>query len=438
MTFHPNEQPSAFSRRALLRRAGGAAAGLPLAGGLLAACANSTSVSTQAPPAGTGGGTTAASTVPTGPGGIPLARRDNPVKLPIYGDNAMVQSGMSPESGPLQVYNWSDYIDPATVKKFEKQFNTKVHITTFDAMDQAIAKLSATSTNFDVFFPTIDRIAPLVAAKKLAPINHDYIPNLAANTWPFFANPWYDQGAQYSVPYTVFTTGLGWRNDRVKDDIPSLGWNTFWTIGAKVRGKNSVLDDTRDTMFMAMSHANPAQANYNTEDPALINAALAALQQLNSTARPKVTVQQYETLAEGRVNLAGAWSGDMISNAIYYMPKGVPPTVLSYWTPPTGGPCSNDCIAVMAGGKNPVLAHAFLNFMLDPTNAYDNMANFNGYQPPINSLDPASLSSKLGLPQSIANAVVTQEQFASGVQAGPLSPTGQALWDSAWKTFNAG
>ena len=48
------------------------------------------------------------------------------------------------------------------------------------------------------------------------------------------------------------------------------------------------------------------------------------------------------------------------------------------------------------------------------------------------------MSSKLGLPQSIASAVVTQEQFAAGVQAGPLSPTGQSLWDSAWKTFNAG
>jgi spermidine/putrescine transport system substrate-binding protein len=112
--------------------------------------------------------------------------------------------------------------------------------------------------------------------------------------------------------------------------------------------------------------------------------------------------------------------------------------VLSYWTQPTGGPCSNDTMTVMAGGKNPVLAHAFLNFMLDPTNAYDNMVNFNGYQPPQNSLDPATLSSKLGLPQSIAGAVVTQEQFAAGLSACPLTTNGQALWDSAWKTFNAG
>jgi spermidine/putrescine transport system substrate-binding protein len=434
MTFHPKETRGTLSRRELLRRAGGVA-GLPLAGGLIAACSSSTTVTPQSTaPAASGGST--ASTVPLGPGGIPLARRDNPVTLPVYNDVPPVASGLTPEAGPLKVYNWSEYIDPEVIKKFEQQFKTKVEITTFDSMDQAFAKLTSTSTDFDVFFPTIDRIAPLVAQKKLAPLNHDYLPNLTANTWPFFQNPFYDQGALYTVPYVVYTTGLGWRNDHVTDDVAALGWNTFWQIGDKVRGKCSVLDDNRDTLYMAMLHNG--DTDYNTEDPAIINAALASLQELTKTARPKVTVQQFETLAEGRSLLSQAWSGDMIANAVYYMPKGVPSTVLSYWTQPTGGPCSNDTMSLMAGGKNPVLAHAFLNFVLDETNAYNNMANFNGYQPPITTIDAALLSSKLGLPDSLASAVVTQDQFAAGASACPLTAQGQSTWDTAWKTFNAG
>ena len=32
-----------------------------------------------------------------------------------------------------------------------------------------------------------------------------------------------------------------------------------------------------------------------------------------------------------------------------------------------------------------MLAHAFLNFMLDEKNAYDNFVQFNGYTPPQNN-----------------------------------------------------
>ena len=39
-------------------------------------------------------------------------------------------------------------------------------------------------------------------------------------------------------------------------------------------------------------------------------------------------------------------------------------------------------MAVLRSAKNPVLAHEFLNFMMDETHAYENFFNFVGYQPP--------------------------------------------------------
>ena len=48
------------------------------------------------------------------------------------------------------------------------------------------------------------------------------------------------------------------------------------------------------------------------------------------------------------------------------MPKGVPVDVVGYWFPPDGrGPVGNDTITVLKGAPNPVLAHLFLNYMLD-------------------------------------------------------------------------
>ncbi len=436
MTFHPKER-GALSRRALLRRAGVLAA-VPLAGGLLEACANSTSVSSNTVPstlpAGSGGAT--GSTVPVGPGGIPLARRESPVTLPLYPEVPAIASGLTPEAGPLKVYNWSQYIDPDTVKKFEKQFKTKVQITTFDSMDQAIAKLTSGDNSFDVFFPTIDRIASIVAQKLLRPLNHDYLPNLAANIWPELQNPFYDVGAQYTVPYTVYTTGIAWRNDKVKEDIASMEWKSLWEVGGNYRGKTTILDDPRDALYLGMLYNG--QTDINTEDPAIIDAALASLKQLDSTASVKVSILGYQAMPEGRHLLGQNWSGNILSGALYFMPAGVKPDVLSYWAPPSDGPAANDCMAVMAGGKNPVLAHAFLNFMLDNQHAYDNFANFNGYQPPLKSIDASTLLTKLGMPDSLAGSIVTPQQFATAKTACPLTPAGEALWDTAWKTFNAG
>ena len=49
------------------------------------------------------------------------------------------------EGGTLRLYNYADYINPATVKKFEKQFNCKVQVATYNSADEAYAKLAAGS-----------------------------------------------------------------------------------------------------------------------------------------------------------------------------------------------------------------------------------------------------------------------------------------------------
>src|SRR5215813_5840962 len=49
-----------------------------------------------------------------GPGGIPLARPNKPVTLPL--NNDMIKSGLEPEKGgTFNIYNYADYVDPALV-----------------------------------------------------------------------------------------------------------------------------------------------------------------------------------------------------------------------------------------------------------------------------------------------------------------------------------
>src|SRR3954468_20674221 len=100
--MHPRERGR--TRRDFLVASGGTVAALAGADALLGAAR------ALAAPGG----------APVGPGGIPLARRDHPVTLPLYPDNRAIPSGRAPEKGPLQVFNWADYINPKVIKDFQK------------------------------------------------------------------------------------------------------------------------------------------------------------------------------------------------------------------------------------------------------------------------------------------------------------------------------
>src|SRR5262249_22783091 len=157
------------------------------------------------------------------------------------------------------------------------------------------------------------------------------IPNLAGETWPELHSPFYDVGPRYSVPYTVYTTGIGWRNDKVTSINPNeLGWESFWGEGAApLKGRVGVLGDSRGGPGMAMMRRGVT--DLNTEDPALLKRASADLKELNGTLTVKVTINGYETLPIGRTLMNQVWSGDMLNAVISYLPEGTSGDVLSYW-----------------------------------------------------------------------------------------------------------
>ena len=106
------------------------------------------------------------------------------MSLPIYPDNKAIPSGMKPEKGPLQFYNWQEYINPKVVKSFEEKYGVQVQISTFTTLDEAITKIQSGAVQYDVFCPETPDLEQLAVGKILAPLNLDYIPNLEANVWP--------------------------------------------------------------------------------------------------------------------------------------------------------------------------------------------------------------------------------------------------------------
>ncbi|MFL6069714.1 MAG: PotD/PotF family extracellular solute-binding protein, partial [Actinomycetes bacterium] len=312
MPFDPNDTDRPPASRPQLRRRdvlrGGAfvAAGLGAAP-LLAACNNDSS--------STGGQADS----------YPLARPDNPVELPVSDSNPPIEDGLKPENaGALKVLNYADYMAPGVKNDFAEKYGLEVQVTPYNNYDEMLTKLSAPGAAFDVVFPGPSVLSRMVYGDLLQPLNHSYIPNLK-NVWPEYQDPWYDLKSRYTVPYTVYTTGVGYRADRVTD--PSEGYMMVWN--ADYNGKVGVLDDAGESLAMAML-AWDITDDINTDNPDDVNAAKEKLIDLIDLVDVKIDITQYETLATGKFTVHQAWSGDLIA-ARWYLPKGTTTDVLGYW-----------------------------------------------------------------------------------------------------------
>jgi spermidine/putrescine transport system substrate-binding protein len=429
MTLHPKERPDGITRRDFLLRTAGAATVVSGAGGILAACASETTVES---PTGTGGEA-------VGPLGLPLARPDERITIPFWEDP--IASGLEPETGgTFTVFNYPDYLYKKLLKDFGKKYGVDTDYTSFQNISSGIQRLASGAVTPDVMEMTPDNLERAVAAKLIKPLNLDYIPNLQKNVWPGLASPFYDVDSHYTVPYTVYATGIFWRTDEVKEDIASMPqpWDIFWQAG-DYKGKVGLLSEERETIGMAL--LRKGIVDINTEDPKLIDQAVADLKQLYDVCNIKVDDVQYQAVPENRSWLHQAWSGDPIAAYIYYplVPKGTPPTALGFWKADKGKvPIQNDCWSVCSTTKKPVLSHLWLNYLLDNGVAYSNMVNFNGYQPPLNEISPEKLLADNIVPEHLTNAVLTNDDLGSdSLQYGGLTARGQQLWQDGYSDFTA-
>jgi spermidine/putrescine transport system substrate-binding protein len=403
------------TRRQFLARAAILAAAAPTLGAYLAACSKSGPSSGQ----------------PT----LTLASPDSPVKWDIADDNKPIADGLAPEKGAtLQLYTYADYTSPDAVKSFQDKYGVQVQISTFNDTDEAITKIRGGGVEYDLYFPSYDQISRLVSGKLIQPLNHSYIPNID-NVWPSFTNPWYDQEWRFTVPYTIYTTGVGWRNDQVKTDVAAMKnpYDVLWDPAYK--GKTAVIDDWHTAMSMVLLRQGITDVNTSSEaDLKVIGEQLNAMVAATS---PKVTITMYNDLPAGQLGVSQMWSGDII-NAQSYLPEGTSPDILQYWFPPDGkGLVDNDLMVVLRTGKSPVLAHLFINHMLEPEVAMQNFTAI-GYQPPQNSITADSLVAEEFIPENLRTAIVKPEFFDAGYRLLELDAANQDAWQKVWQAFNAG
>lgn len=282
---------------------------------------------------------------------------------------ASLSLGATAQEKVVNVYNWSDYVDPQVLKDFEAETGIKVRYDVYDSNDTLEAKLLAGKSGYDIVVPTQYYMARQVQAKLLRPLDKSKIPNLAKlDPAQMERLAKYDTGNQHAAIYLWGTSGIGLNPDKIKQRMPNPpSYSLRMLFDPEVVSKFA---DCGVVMLDAPDEILPAALKYlgldpNAKDAASIAKAEAVLMKVRPYIRKFHSSQYINDLANGDACLAYGFSGDILQarTRAEEAKKGVR---VQYLLPKEGAQQWFDVMVIPADAPNPDNAHAFINYVLQP------------------------------------------------------------------------
>lgn len=281
----------------------------------------------------------------------------------------------------VNVYNWSDYIDPTVLEDFTKATGIKVKYDTFDSNDMVETKLLAGRTGYDLVVPTAYFLAREIKAGVFQKLDKSKLPNLR-NAWDEIMARLavYDPGNQYAVNYMWGTTGIGYNVKKVRAllgeaKIDSLDVVFRPEVIAKLKDCGVHILDAPDDVFAAVF--SYLKIDPNTHEPAEFEKAAELLTQVRPFVRKFHSSEYLNALASGEICLAFGYSGD-VKQAQKRAAEARNGVEVAYAIPKEGAQLWFDNLAIPKDAKNVEEAHALIDYLLRPDVAAKN-TNFISY-----------------------------------------------------------
>jgi putrescine transport system substrate-binding protein len=314
---------------------------------------------------------------------------------PLSLEAAGTQPGAQDAERVLNVFNWSDYIEPSVIADFEKEFGIRVHYDVFDSNEVLETKLLTGHTNYDVVVPSGAFLERQIKAGIYQKFDKALLPNLAGvDPEVQRATEQYDPGNQYAVTYMWITSGPGYSTAKIRErmaDAPVDSWRMFYDpkVVAKFADCGvSVLDAPSEVVGTVLLYLG---RNANSESVEDLNAAESVLRAMRPYIRYVHSSRYIDDLANGETCLALGWSGD-VKQARDRAREAGKGSDLAYSIPREGAIRNFDMLAIPADAPHPRNAHLFIDYLLRPEIAARN-SNFikyaNGVLASLPLLDPA-------------------------------------------------
>jgi spermidine/putrescine transport system substrate-binding protein len=303
-------------------------------------------------------------------------------------------SGLSgtPLENHLEIFNWSEYDDPSTYKKFmalpdEAKAGLKIHETYYSSNDELLAKLNAGGTTFDIIAPSQNAVAQLIQEGKLLKLDPALLPNLK-NLDPTFLKASFDPTGEYHVIKDYGVT-MFFYNNKIITEKPQTMLD-FYKLLPKYhsQGRTNLLDGAEEVVPLALMALGMDPNTDSESDLSKVGDFLTSIRKGVTT----ITSSSYiDDAIAGKIILSQGWNGDVRrivqgrkkeGDITAILPHGMSEIWADNWCIPSTAP-------------DPVAAHAWINWLLTPSTAVTEM-EYHNYNIPI----PSALSQ---LPASLKN-----------------------------------
>lgn len=273
------------------------------------------------------------------------------------------------EDKRLFIYNWTDFVGPDTIAKFEKLTGIQVTYDVYDAEETMEARLMAGSSGYDVVSASTDFFSREIRAGVYAPLDKSKLPNWK-NLDPrvLAIQAAYDPTNAHAVPYLHSINGFAYNVDMVKARMPdapvdSLDMLFKPEIVAKFADCGvTFLDSAEDVLQLALKYLG---LDPNTTRPEDFKAAETMLMRVRPFVRAFDSSEYMNGLANKEVCIAMSWSSDYALARARALAVGI--TVnLAFTVPKEGANQTFSSLLIPQGAPHPDAAYRFIDFILRP------------------------------------------------------------------------
>jgi spermidine/putrescine transport system substrate-binding protein len=267
----------------------------------------------------------------------------------------LATASLASAEGVLNLYNWGNYTSPELLEKFEKETGIKVTVTDYDSNDTALAKVEAGGAGYDLVVPSNNFVPVWVEKGLVQELDLTRLPN-HKNIEARFADPYWDPGRKFSVPWQWGVTGFA-VNKSVYSGDPNT--SALWLEPPpELVGKINVTPEMNDVLGLAILYEGGEQCTEDTEILKKVRDRLLA-------AKPSWMSMDYgmeDKMATNDVSASVYWNG-----AIMRARLKNPDVVFGY--PKEGFLLFMDNVMLLSDAKNVDEAYKFIDFIMVPENA---------------------------------------------------------------------
>jgi putrescine transport system substrate-binding protein len=294
----------------------------------------------------------------------------------VLGALCLAAMPLAAQERTVNVYNWSDYIEPTVLEDFTRATGIKVRYDVFDSNETLETKLLAGKSGYDVVVPSANFLERQIKAGVFLPLDKSKLPNLA-NMWPEIERrvATHDPGNAHSVNYMWGTIGIGYNVKKAREILGAEGRIDSWDIVFKPENLAKfkdcgvhMLDSSDDILSAALFHLGLDPNSTDTKD---LERAADLVAKVRPAVRKFHSSEYLNALAGGEICLVVGFSGD-IKQAQKRAAEAKGAVEIGYAIPREGTQMFFDSLAIPKDAKNVEEAYAFINFLQRPEVAATN------------------------------------------------------------------